>query len=149
MREAPATQAWIDRIARGDFHEHRPDGELSLDEVQVPLLSWICRTFVPLMQQNHDAWGRHRAAGEMRFNETGFDGGRALYDGSLLGRPFRSVVKTFQVRVWRDLRGECDALAAHDRARLETLLPREHGLDSDGQTAATIRPRPPPAEVSS
>ncbi|HXQ21557.1 MAG TPA: glutathione S-transferase family protein [Candidatus Acidoferrales bacterium] len=120
-RAAPATQAWIDRIARGDFEEHRPDGELSLDDALAPLLSWICRTFVPLMQQNHDAWERHRAAGETRFNEAAFDAGRALYDGTLLGRPFRSVVKTFQVRVWRDLRAEWDALGASDRARLESL----------------------------
>ena len=55
-REAPVTQAWIERIARGDFQEHRPDGDLSLDGVLAPLLSWICRTFVQLMQQNHDAW---------------------------------------------------------------------------------------------
>ena len=88
-----------------------------------PLLGWICRTFVPLMQQNHDAWERHRAAGETRFNEAAFDAGRALYDGTLLGRPFRSVVKTFQVRVWRDLRREWDALDTSQRARLEALLP--------------------------
>ena len=119
-RAAPATQAWIDRIAGGDFHEHRPDGELSLDGVLAPLLSWTWRTFVPLMQQNHDAWERHRADGETRFNEAAFDAGRALYDGTLLGRPFRSVVKTFQVRVWRDLRSEWDALGASDRARLES-----------------------------
>ena len=54
---------------------------------------------------------------------------RALYDGELLGRPFRSVAKTFQVRVWRDLRRDWDALAAADRARLEALLPPAHGLD--------------------
>jgi glutathione S-transferase len=119
-REAPAAQAWIERIARGDFREHRPDGELFLDGVLAPLLSWICRTFVPLMRQNHDAWERHRAAGETRFNEAAFDAGRALYDGTLLGQPFRSVVKTFQVRVWRDLRGEWDALDASHRTRLES-----------------------------
>lgn len=148
-REAPATQAWIDRIAHGDFREHRPDGELSLGGVLAPLLSWICRTFVPLMQQNQDAWDRHRAAGETRFNEAAFDAGRALYDGTLLGRPFRSVAKTFQVRVWRDLRKEWDALGMSDRARLETLLPRAHGLDRDGMTESTPRPRTTAAEGGS
>jgi len=131
-REAPATQAWIERIAQGDFHAHRPDGELCLDDPLAPLLSWICRTFVPLMQQNYDAWERHRAAGVTRFNEPAFDAHRALYDGTLLGRPFRSVAKTFQVRVWRGLRTEWDALGASHRARLESLLPRAHGLDRDG-----------------
>ena len=134
-RAAPATQAWIERIARGDFEAHRPDGELALDAMLQPLLGWICRTFVPLMQQNHDAWARHRAAGETRFNEAAFNAGRALYDGTLLGRPFRSVAKTFQVRVWRDLRAEWDALEPGHRTRLETLLPAAHGLDRDGVTA--------------
>lgn len=134
-RAAPATQAWIDRIAQGDFHAHHPDGEVSLDAGLAPLLSWICRTFVPLMQQNYDAWEHHQAAGETRFNEAAFDAGRALYDGTLLGRPFRSVAKTFQVRVWRDLRAEWDALGMSDRARLETLLPKAHGFDHDGPAA--------------
>ena len=99
-----------------------------LDEFPlVPLFSWLCRTFVPLMQQNRDAWECHRAAGETRFNEAAFDAGRALYDGTLLGRPFRSVVKTFQVRVWRDLRREWDALGADERARLGSLLPAALG----------------------
>ncbi len=128
-REAPATQGWIDRIAQGDFEAHRRDGELYLDGDLAPLLSWICRTFIPLMQQNHDAWERHRASAETRFNEAAFDAGRALYDGTLLGRPFRSVAKSFQVRVWRDLRADWDALDASDRARLERLLPSSHGLD--------------------
>ncbi|HVN85283.1 MAG TPA: glutathione S-transferase C-terminal domain-containing protein [Candidatus Binatia bacterium] len=142
-RDAPATAAWIERIARGDFHPQRPDGRLSLDDPIAPLLDWICRTLVPLMQQNHDAWQRHHANGETRFNEAAFDAGRALYDGTLLGQPFRSVVKTFQVRVWRDLRAEWDALAPADRARLETLLPSAHGLDHTGlslNSAALARP---------
>ncbi|MBI3388733.1 MAG: glutathione S-transferase family protein [Deltaproteobacteria bacterium] len=141
-RDAPATQAWIDRIAQGDFHEHRRDGELFVDGALAPLLDWICRTFVPLMRQNHTAWQRHRAAGETRFNEAAFNAGRALYDGTLLGRPFRSVAKTFQVRVWRDLRAEWDALGMNDRARLETLLPAAHGLDRDGLMVSTQHPRP-------
>ena len=43
------------------------------------------------------------AKGETLFNEPAFDQGRALYSGELLGYPFRSVAKTFQARVWRDL----------------------------------------------
>lgn len=135
-REAPATAAWIDRLARGEFQGHLADGGLVLDAPLAPLLAWICRTFVQLMQQNHDAWEHYRAAGETRFNEAAFNAGRAPYDGTLLGRPFRSVVKTFQVRVWRDLRREWEALDASDRARLDTLLPEAHGLDRDGTAVA-------------
>ncbi len=133
-RAAPATQAWIDRIARGVFEGHRADGELWLDAALAPLLAWVCRTFVPLMRQNHDAWERHSSAGNARFNEAGFDAGRGLYDGTLLGQPFRSVIKTFQVRVWRELRAEWDGLDAGARLRVENLLPAGHGLDRDGSS---------------
>ena len=102
---------------------HRSGGTLILDATVAPLLDWIGRVFVPLMQQNHAAWSDHRTRGETLFNEKAFDAGRALYDGALLGHPFRSVAKTFQVRVWQELRRAWNGLAADDRARLATLMP--------------------------
>lgn len=124
-RDAPATQAWIDRLANGNFAGHDANAAPILDATIAPLLAWICRTFVPLMQQNKSAYERHRAAGETVFNETAFKAGRALYDGELCGQPFRSVAKSFQVRVWRDLRKEFDALSAADRARLKGFMGTE------------------------
>ncbi len=131
-REAPAVWSWLETIARGDFSRHRDDGPLALDEALQPLLRWICRSFVPLMQQNRDAFERHSRAGVTRFNEAAFDAGEALYDGQLRGRPFRSVAKSFQVRVWRDLRRAWEALSPEDRARLAEVLPEDAGLDRDG-----------------
>jgi len=133
-RDAPATAAWVERISDGDFRAHHSDGSLCLDAGVTPLLHWISRVFVPLMQQNRTAWRRHRAAGETIFNEAAFDAGRSLYDGVLLGQPFRSVAKTFQVRVWEDLQHEWAALSQGDRARLEALLPADHALGLDGAT---------------
>ncbi len=120
-RDAPATQAWIERIARGDLDGAAPGGALALDAALAPLLAWVGRSFVPLMRANSAAWERARASGETRFNEAAFDAGRALYDGELLGRPFRSVVKTFQVQVWRDLLGAWGALDESERARVDAL----------------------------
>ena len=131
-RAAPAVWAWLAAITRGNFSRHRDDGPLFLDDALRPLLRWICRTFVPLMQQNHDAFQRHRGADLQRFNEAAFDAGVALYDGQLRGRPFRAVVKSFQVRVWRDLRRGWEALAPGDRAAIAALLPEDAGLDRDG-----------------
>jgi hypothetical protein len=131
-RDAPATAAWIERIASGDFAAHRPHGDLRLDAALEPLLAWVCRVFVALMRQNLAAYERHRANGATRFNERAFDKGIALYEGELVGRPFRSVVKTFQVRVWRVLRDEWQALAATDRGRIEARLPAAHGLSAAG-----------------
>jgi len=126
-RAAPAVHAWIGRIAAGDFRGHRPADLLALTDAHAPLLEWVATFFVPLMQQNHDAWERHRERGETRFNEAAFDLGRALYSGVLFGHPFRSVAKTFQVRVWRDLLRDRDALPDAARSRLASLLPAGAG----------------------
>jgi glutathione S-transferase len=141
-REAPATGAWIERLADGDFSGHRAEGPLVLDEMLAPLMGWLSDTFVPLMRQNADAWQRHRAAGETIFNEKAFDAGRSLYDGTLLGQPFRSVAKTFQVRVWRDLARDWQALAEDARARsedararLEALVPTARQLETPLEAA--------------
>jgi glutathione S-transferase len=129
---APATAAWIDRLAVGDFSGHRAAGRLEVDAALHPLLDWVGRTFVSLMQQNEAAYETHLAAGATRFNEAGFDGGESLYDGELLGEPFRSVAKTFQVAVWRRLRTEWSALEPAVRSRFtfevgEVLPARESG----------------------
>ena len=122
-RQAPATARWVERLAADDFSAHRPGGAVTLDPPLARLLDWIARVFVPLMQQNEAAWADHRQRGETRFNEQGFDAGSAVYDGVLLGHPFRSVAKTFQVRVWQDLRHAWGKLATDERARLAALMP--------------------------
>jgi glutathione S-transferase len=118
-RRAPAVHAFVAKLARGDFAGHRAGAMPTLGPAQRPLFAWIARAFVPLMQQNAAACERHSAAGETRWNEAAFDAGRALYDGVLCGAPFRSVAKSFQVRVWRDLVREWQALPAEARARLD------------------------------
>jgi glutathione S-transferase len=122
MRErAPVTHEWLCRIRDG---EHRGGGgALELRHALRPLLAIILETFVPLMRQNARAYAEARERGESLFNEAAFDRGRACYDGELLGRPFRSVVKTFQVRVWRDLCDAWGALSDHHRARVSRILP--------------------------
>jgi len=82
----------------------------------VPLLEEIGATFIPLMRQNEAAYEAARAVGVRTFNERAFDRGVALYDGVLAERPYRSVVKTFQVGVWRRLKAEWGALHDEDRS---------------------------------
>jgi glutathione S-transferase len=123
QRDAPATDAWLRRLATGDFGASADRGAVALDADIEPLLAWVDRTFVPLMRQNQQAYARHQAAGDTLFNESAFDRDRALYDGELLGSPFRSVAKTFQVRVWRDLQVAWRELAASSRERLTGLIP--------------------------
>ena len=130
-RRAPAVHAWISRLAQGDLTGHRADAMLLLRDAHAPLLAWVASGFVPLMQQNQAAFARHRARGETRFNEAAFDARRALYGGMLLGRPFRSVAKSFQVRAWRDLVHAWRALPADAQARVAELLPGGARLDDE------------------
>lgn len=120
LRElAPQTFAWLCAIR--DRRHVGSKGELSLSPVIAPLLDVFFDTFVPLMRANEAAYERLRKAGAAAFNEKAFDTGVNLYDGELLGQPYRSVVKTFQVRVWRELRREWASLPRDARARVAAL----------------------------
>ena len=118
---APRTFAWLCMIRDGG-HTHS-SGKLYLSEHVQPLLEIISTTFIPLMQQNEAAYCSALSRGQTLFNEAAFNSGEALYDGTLLGRPFRAVVKTFQVVVWRELCVQWDALAESDREYVSHLLP--------------------------
>jgi glutathione S-transferase len=118
---APRTVGWLDDIREGGHVGS--SGDLDVAEELNPMLGCIADTFVPLMQQNERAFEEVRARGETLFNEAAFDDGRAVYDGEMGGRPFRSVVKTFQVRTWRDLRTRWQALAEADRSDLIRRCP--------------------------
>jgi hypothetical protein len=117
---APRLDGWLRAIA-ANAHASTA-GPVGLHDDLAPLLRSIGATFVPLMIQNERAYLAARAGGERSFNERAFDRGRALYDGTLLGRPFRAVVKTFQVQVWRELRAAFAALDAVGQTRLTALL---------------------------
>ncbi len=119
-RRAPTTFAWLRAIR--DRRHAGAGGTPRLETDLADLLAVIGRTFVPLMQQNARAYDDACARGERTFNERAFERGRALYDGTLLGKPFRSVVKTFQVRIWRELRAAWDALDRDARTRLAPLV---------------------------
>lgn len=122
LRErAPRTHRWLEAIRDG--RHVGSHGNLTLSAAAKPLLAIIMETFVPLMLQNERAWRSAALQGEVLFNEAAFDRGRALYDGELRGHPFRAVAKTFQVRVWRDLRGSWRRLSDEDRAALGEYLP--------------------------
>ena len=70
------------------------------------------------MQQNATAYRKARSQGQTLFNEAAFDRGEALYNGELLGNPFRSVAKTFQVVVWQELCDAWQTLSAETRQQL-------------------------------
>jgi len=119
---APQTFQWLCMIRNGGHRESA--GELHLNGRIQPLLEIIAETFMPLMRQNAAAYQAALDRGETRFNETAFDRGEALYDGSLMGQPFRAVAKSFQVPVWRDLCQTWSALKERQQTQLQALCPQ-------------------------
>ncbi len=129
LRErAPRTRRWLEDIRDGKHVGSR--GRLYVSDAVCDLVEIIMKTFVPLMVQNEAAWQAARARGETTFNEAAFDRGTALYDGQLLGHPFRAVAKTFQVRIWQDLRASWQRLPASDRALFRERWAGHDGLDA-------------------
>jgi hypothetical protein len=132
---APRTHAWLCHIRDGD---HRGAlGPLATSPLLSDLLRVIGDTFVPLMTQNYAAWEQAVAAGETLFNEAAFDQGRALYDGELMGHPFRHVVKTFQVSVWQDLLAAWQKLDPGEQQEVLEILPANmlDAFSTDGAQA--------------
>ncbi len=119
---APRTLQWLCMIRDGGHQGSA--GKLYLHESLRPLLKVIAETFVPLMRQNTGAYRAAVERGQTLFNEAAFDQRQALYDGTLMDQPFRAVVKSFQVPVWRDLCQSWDALDEQQRKPLRTLCPQ-------------------------
>ena len=122
---APTTFNWIRRIERA---EHMAGlGVVALEDSLAGLIDVIAETYIPLMQQNEQAYKDYEAKGQTEFNETAFDRNQALYDGVLMDFPFRAVVKTFQVASWREIQREWHGL---ERREQHSLLSRFPGLSS-------------------
>jgi glutathione S-transferase len=128
---APRTYKWLCMIRDGG-HQGSV-GEPRLKACLTTLLEIIAETFMPLMRQNTAAWRAAKNRGQTTFNEAAFDRGEALYEGTLMGHPFRSVAKSFQVPVWRDLCRSWAALEQGSREQLQALCPQ---LSDDAFTSA-------------
>ncbi len=119
---APRTYQWLCMIR--DAGHRGSTGELQLNGRIRPLLEIVAATFMPLMRQNAAAYQAALDEGQTLFNEAAFDRGEALYNGELMGHPFRAVAKSFQVPVWRDLCQSWAALEQPQRAQLQVICPQ-------------------------
>jgi len=75
------------------------------------------------MKQNESAYEHHVKAGETQFNEAAFWQGKSLYQGELDGQPFSSVVKTFQVKTWRQIKQRWNQLEMLEQSELADIFP--------------------------
>lgn len=117
---APHAERWARALLDGPSPR---SGDHSLDPALAGLFELASSALVPLLAQNERAWRRAGGGTARAHNERAFDAGRSLYDGDLLGHPFRSVIKTFQVRVLRDLRRELQVLGSSDLERVLNVVP--------------------------
>lgn len=128
LKLAPVTFNWLHKIQHGEIlHGKHVTGQnknspLTLSEELFDLLNLVMGTFSALMVQNEQAYEQALTKGETVFNEAAFDAGKALYDGHLMGYKFRTVVKTFQVRVWRELKQHWSQLPDAHREQLAQRL---------------------------
>ncbi|MCG8673722.1 MAG: glutathione S-transferase C-terminal domain-containing protein [Pseudomonadales bacterium] len=132
---APTTYQWLLDIHEGDFQSITKGnkGNLTLSERHKLLLAEICRTYVPLMQQNLNAFNQYQSQGQSYFNEKAFDQNKAIYSGIIDGTPFKHVAKSFQAKTWRALLSRWNALSTQEKLSINSLMPESHGLDKDTQ----------------
>ncbi len=127
---APRAVAWARGLlaGRGDTPSGAVANPFVVSPAIEPLLAFAASALVPLLLANGRAHARLGGGPASRYNEAAFDRGEGLYDGELLGHPFRSVVKTFQVRVLGELRAAFHALDAADRSYFLGVAPALGGL---------------------
>ena len=128
-KTAPNVFTWLNKIHHGDFSDNKPYSQLLIDELLQPLIKEIVRIFYPLMQQNEAAYIKYKASGETVFNETAFWRGKSLYSGELDGQLFSSVVKSFQVKTWRQIKQSWQQLESKDKAELTALFADINKID--------------------
>ncbi len=121
--QAPNVYEWLLKIHKGDYGAHNDNAQLKPDETLKPLLDEISRTYYPLMKLNEAAYEEHKAGGETVFNEKAFWKRKSLYSGKVDGHPFTSVVKTFQVKTWRNIKACWQGLDQDDQTDLTNTFP--------------------------
>lgn len=119
----PRLYRWLTTLHHGAPAESDVRQPLRMDAALKPLLAEIARIHLPLMQQNAAAHQCLKAEGQARFNEAAFNAGQALYSGLLDGQPFRSVVKSFQTRGWRDCCTRWASLEPETQTQIAQLMP--------------------------
>lgn len=121
--EAPSVFNWLKTIDSGDFSTHISNGNLEMDELLTPLISEVSRIYYPLMKHNEKAFLEYTDKGETLFNEKAYWKGKSLYVGEIDGHRFKSVVKTFQVKTWRQIKTQWNNLNSTHQNSLIQLFP--------------------------
>ncbi len=128
LKHTPALHKWLWKIKNNQHKDDMNESEsnLRISDKLVNFLDIIMNTFVPLMKQNETAYSLYKSQGQTLFNEEAWRKDQALFEGILMGHPFKTVTKTFTVQVWRDLKENWQSLTVNQQA---SLMERINGLD--------------------
>lgn len=122
LERAPITHQWLLDIKSGKHVNDRSDKPLTLSAALVPFVEVLCQYFAPLMAQNEAAYEKYKGQGETLFNEPAWRKRRSLYSGELQGHSFTSVVKTFQVQAWQDIKSSWCSLSDSEQESLQSRV---------------------------
>ncbi len=122
---APHTYQWVCRMQAGERGKEDADAAVFTLSIQPlkPLLSEIVDVFFPLLIAMESAYETACTQDQRVFNETAFDKGQSLFTVTLRGQQYTSVVKTFQVKVFRSLKREWLCLSASERTQVKEVFP--------------------------
>ena len=112
---APHTVDWLKRNLDGSA---KLGTDHALGEAQSKLLVWASEAFIPLMSQNAEAYQNCPVEKGGPRNEKAYNRGLNLFEGELMGHPYRTVVKDFQVKTHREILSLFAGLSASDKAKL-------------------------------
>ena len=113
---APKTVAWVERNIDGGAT--LAAAHSSWNEGLQHLVKWCANAFLPLMQANADAYAMRPIESGGPRNERAYNAGVGLFSGELLGHPYRTVVKDFQVKTYQELSALFAALDGQTQSQL-------------------------------
>ena len=132
IRRYPEVMRYCERIRAGE-HLAKGGGDAGVKDhstsdrfdsaLLAPLMGEVAATLLPLLRANADAYVEQFARGERVFNERAWTQGRSMFVGTIKGQQYRCVVKTFQVKCYRDLQQRWRALGVKDREFVLAFLP--------------------------
>ena len=140
LKRTPTLHKWLWKIKNNQHALDANGGEsdLKVSDKLIALLDIIMNTFVPLMKQNEAAYEQYTAQGETLFNEEAWRQDKALFEGELMGHPFKTVTKSFTVQVWRDIKDNWASLSDKQRGDLSARVSGLADLESDSDKGVKL-----------
>lgn len=140
LKRTPTLHRWLWKIKNNQHSKdlNGSESNLRVSDSLIDFLDIIMDTFVPLMKQNEAAYMQYNAQGQTLFNEAAWREEQALFEGELMGYPFKTVTKTFTLQVWRDIKDSWQALTVKQRLSLSARVKGLGEITEENQLAIKL-----------